>query len=48
MNSRYLIYSGALVVASFISNGAFAQRNTPGGARSTATAVTVPSAYTTT
>jgi RHS repeat-associated protein len=42
---KYAIYTGALAATSFISDGAFAQSNKPGGSRSTATAVTVPAAY---
>ncbi|MCF6403125.1 type III secretion system effector protein [Chitinophaga filiformis] len=45
---KYVIYTGALSAISAISDGAFAQTNKPGGTRSTATAVTVPSAYTNT
>ncbi|PSL18771.1 DUF6443 domain-containing protein, partial [Chitinophaga ginsengisoli] len=45
---KYVIYTGALAATSFISDGAFAQSNRPGGTRSTATAVTIPAGYNTT
>ncbi|UPK72824.1 DUF6443 domain-containing protein [Chitinophaga filiformis] len=45
---KYTLYISALAATSVIAEGAFAQTNKPGGTRSTATAVAVPSAYTNT